>query len=118
MFSFLRISSPQTTVLPLNYRKLEEDPFAVNTAHMAAEHKSAMLAFQSGFKFDAVDLIFSAGGSVVAMMILHQVHVQVFVRSRERRKLITQGILHVPAENVMLNWQVIEMRTCHVHGST
>ena len=50
---------------------------------MAAEHKSAMLAFQSGFKFDAVDLIFSAGGSVVAMMILHQVHVQVFVESRE-----------------------------------
>ena len=59
---------------------------------MAAEIKSAMLAFQAGFKFDAVDLIFSAGGSVVAMMILHQVHVQVFVQSRERRKLITRDV--------------------------
>ena len=57
-----------------------------------------MLAFQSGFKFDAVDLIFSAGGSVVAMMILHQVHVQVVVQSRERRKLRTRKVKHAVKE--------------------
>lgn len=48
-------------------------------------------------KFDAVDLIFSAGGAVAAMMILHFVHTQVLsydfnlTRTRARGVKIREG---------------------------
>ena len=56
-----------------------------------------LLSTMVAFKFDPVDLIFSAGGAVAAMMILHFVHTQVrriiFLARQSSKNSMRSGIL-------------------------